>query len=35
MKGEDEDTLDTTAAPMVQLEQINDDDAEACEACTI
>jgi ribonucleoside-diphosphate reductase alpha chain len=35
MKGEDEDTLDKVQEPVLQLEQINDDDSEACEACTI
>lgn len=35
MKGEDEDTLDKADAPVLQLQQVNDDDSEACEACTI
>jgi ribonucleoside-diphosphate reductase alpha chain len=34
MKGEDEDTLDNTATPMLHLQQV-DDGSEACEACTI
>jgi hypothetical protein len=35
MKGDDEDTLDKAGTTMLQLQQMNDNDAEACEACTI